>query len=51
MAKRFIPPEGGIVSVRVGCILTRIAKGSEVEQTKIPEWELVLPEIEYFPSA
>lgn len=50
MAKRFIPPEGGIVSVRVGCILTRIAKGSEVEQTKIPEWELVLPEIEYSPS-
>ena len=51
MAKRFTPPEGGIVSVRVGSILSRIPKGSEIEQTKIPEWELVLPEIEYSPSA
>jgi len=50
MAKRFTPPEGKIVSVRVGCILTRIAKGSEIEQTKIPEWELILPEIEYSPA-
>lgn len=47
MAQRFAPPEGKIVAVRVGYVLVRLAKGSEAEQLKVPEWELVLPEIEF----
>jgi ATP-dependent DNA helicase RecQ len=51
MAQRFSPPEGEIVAVRVGNILTRIAKGVEAERVKVSVWELVLPEIEYSPLA
>ncbi|MDR0673277.1 MAG: RecQ family ATP-dependent DNA helicase [Zoogloeaceae bacterium] len=48
MAKSFVPPNGTIVAVRVRHILARKAKPGE--QVKIPEWELVLPEIEYIPE-
>lgn len=45
MAKSFSPPSGEILGVRVGSVLVRRAKDGE--QVRCPEWELVLPEIEY----
>lgn len=47
MAQRFTPPAGQIGAVRVGYVLVRAARGSEADQLKVSEWELVLPEIEY----
>lgn len=47
MAQRFTPPEGEIVEVRVGYVMVRSAKGEEADKLLVPNWELVLPEIEY----
>lgn len=49
MAKKFSPPEGRIVAVRVYAILARNAKEGE-EALPCKRWELVLPEIEYVPA-
>jgi ATP-dependent DNA helicase RecQ len=46
MSKQFAPPKGGIIAVRVHCILVRRAKKEETG-VRVPSWELVLPEIEY----
>lgn len=48
MSQHFTPPGKQIIAVRVGYILVRVAKDHEADQLKVPEWELVLPEIEYF---
>lgn len=45
MAQKFQPPSGTILSVRVATVLVRHAR--EGEDVRCPEWELVLPEIEY----
>lgn len=45
MAQRFQPPSGKILGVRVATVLVRHAR--EGEDVRCPEWELVLPEIEY----
>lgn len=47
LAKKFMPPSGEILNVRVSAILVRHAR--EGEAARCPEWELVLPEIEYLP--
>lgn len=45
MAQKFQPPSGRILGVRVATVLVRHAR--EGEDVRCPEWELVLPEIEY----
>lgn len=47
MSQKFKPPAGEILAVRVSTVLVRQAK--EGESVRCPEWELVLPEIEYLP--
>lgn len=47
MSQKFKPPAGEILGVRVSAVIVRHAK--EGEQVRCPEWELVLPEIEYLP--
>ena len=47
MAQRFSPPEGEIAEVRVAAIIVRKQQEHEVGQVRVPEWELVLPEIVY----
>ena len=49
LAKKFMPPSGEILNVRVSAILVRHAR--EGESARCLEWELVLPEIEYLPSS
>ena len=45
MAQKFQPPSGKILGVRVATVLVRHARDGE--EVRCPEWELVLPEIEY----
>jgi len=47
MAQRFSPPEGEIVEVRVAAIVVRKQQENEAGKVRLPEWELVLPEIVY----
>lgn len=49
MAKRFKPPLGEILSVRVSSIAIRHARQSN-NKNLCPAWELILPEIEYIPD-
>jgi len=49
LAKKFMPPSGEILNVRVSAILVRHAR--EGESARCLEWELVLPEIEYLPNS
>ena len=45
VAQRFSPPEGEIIEVRVAAIVVRKQQEHEAGQVRVPEWELVLPEI------
>jgi len=48
MAKKFTPPQGECVAVRVRAIVVRSRKqGKNFVPLEVDEWELVLPEIEY----
>lgn len=49
MAKRFNPPSGEILSVRVSAIAIRQARQTKNKNLS-PAWELILPEIEYIPD-
>ena len=51
MAKKFNPPDGQIIGVRVAAILVREARSEEVGKVRSSAWELVLPEIEYVPQS
>jgi len=48
--RKFSPPAGNIVGVRVAAILVRHAKEGERKNLRSRHWELVLPEIEYLPG-
>ncbi|MFA7241502.1 MAG: RecQ family ATP-dependent DNA helicase [Sulfuricellaceae bacterium] len=47
MSRKFAPPPGAIVAVRVAAVLVRHAKVDESVLCR--QWELILPEIEYCP--
>jgi len=49
LAKKFMPPSGEILNVRVSAVMVRQAR--EGESARCSEWELVLPEIEYLPGS
>ena len=51
MAKKFNPPDGQIIGVRVAAILVREPRSEEVGKVRCSAWELVLPEIEYVPQS
>jgi ATP-dependent DNA helicase RecQ len=51
MAKKFSPPDGQIIGVRVAAILVRHPHDEEIGKVRCSEWELVLPEIEYIPRS
>jgi len=50
MSRKFSPPAGKIVGVRVSAILARHAKDGERKHLRCRHWEVVLPEIEYLPG-
>ena len=45
MAKKFVPPPGTLIAVRVAAVLARHAKDGEPVPCR--QWEVILPEIEY----
>ncbi|MFT3717963.1 RecQ family ATP-dependent DNA helicase [Pseudorhodoferax sp.] len=45
MARRFAPPPGRLVQVRVAALLARRARPQET--ARVPAWEVVLPEFEW----
>jgi ATP-dependent DNA helicase RecQ len=49
MSSHFQPPKGKIVAVRVAAILVRRARADE--KARVPQWELVLPEIDWTPES
>ena len=50
LSSRFQPPAGDIVAVRVAAILVRHDSPRENPPARCPQWEVVLPEIEYRPA-
>ena len=47
MARKFVPPNGETVAIRVAAVLARSAKPTEAEAVRCKNWEVVIPEIEY----
>lgn len=47
MAKKFAPPIGEAVSIRVAAILARSARPTEAETVRCKAWEVVIPEFEF----
>lgn len=50
LARKFLPPSGEIIAVRVSYILARQARSEDGDTYRCKRWELVLPEIEYLPE-
>lgn len=50
MAKRFCPPPGKMLAVRIAAIAVRHARQSKNVNLRCKEWELILPEIEFVPD-
>ncbi|MBV2234422.1 MAG: RecQ family ATP-dependent DNA helicase [Sterolibacterium sp.] len=51
LSRKFSPPVGQIIAVRVSAILVREARNTDTAPLRCSRWELVLPEIEYLPQA
>lgn len=47
MAQMFRPPDGQLIAIRVAAILAREKRVGDSDKLRCPNWEIVIPEIEY----